>query len=98
MIHVEYYFGGFHVGLEETLDDISPLDSTKIANIPRTRNIDDAVQCAINSQKEWGSLSIEQRADWLDRIADVLEKNIEDIAKLETLDTGTPNEVARNVD
>ena len=98
MIRVENYIGGKHVSLQETLDDISPLDSTIIATIPRTRNVDDAVQCAINSQKEWGSLSIDQRADWLDRIADVLEKNIEDIAKLESMDTGKPYEVARNVD
>ena len=98
MIRVENYIGGKHVSLQETLDDISPLDSAIIATIPRTRNVDDAVQCAIDSQKEWGSLSIEQRADWLDRIADVLEKNIEDIAKLESMDTGKPYEVARNVD
>tara|TARA_B100000530_G_scaffold58507_1_gene33698 strand:+ start:666 stop:2045 length:1380 start_codon:yes stop_codon:yes gene_type:complete len=98
MIRVENYIGGKHVSLQETLDDISPLDSAIIATIPRTRNVDDAVQCAIHSQKEWGSLSIEQRADWLDRIADVLQKNIEDIAKLESMDTGKPYEVARNVD
>ena len=98
MIRVENYIGGKHVSLQETLDDISPLDSAIIATIPRTRNVDDAVQCAIDSQKEWGSLSIEQRADWLDRIADVLQKNIEDIAKLESMDTGKPYEVARNVD
>ena len=98
MIRVENYIGGKHVSLQETLDDISPLDSAIIATIPRTRNVDDAVQCAIDSQKEWGSLSIDQRADWLDRIADVLQKNIEDIAKLESMDTGKPYEVARNVD
>ena len=98
MIRVENYIGGKHVSLQETLDDISPLDSAIIATIPRTRNVDDAVQCAIHSQKEWGSLSIDQRADWLDRIADVLQKNIEDIAKLESMDTGKPYEVARNVD
>ena len=38
------------------------------------------------------------RAEWLDRIADCLEEKFEEIAYLESLDTGKPISLARSVD
>ena len=46
MIQVENYVGGKFTTLEENFDDISPLDFSVIAKIPRTKNIDDAVSAA----------------------------------------------------
>ena len=98
MIHVENLIDGIFVNTEENFDDISPLDFSVIATIPRTKNVNDAVDAAKVAFGEWSALSLEQRCDWLDRIADELENQIEEVARLEALDTGKPMEVALNVD
>jgi len=98
MIHVENLVGGKFVNVEENFDDISPLDFSVIATIPRTKNVDDAVTAAKGALEGWSALTLHQRCDWLDMIADELENQIEEVARLEALDTGKPMEVALNVD
>lgn len=98
MIHVENLIGGKFVNVDENFDDISPLDSSVIATIPRTKSVDDAVIAAKGAFGDWSALSIEQRCDWLDKIADELQSQIDEVARLEALDTGKPMEVALNVD
>lgn len=98
MIHVENLIDGKFVKTEENFEDISPADFSVIATIPRTKQIGDAVTAAKRSFDEWSALSIEQRCDWLDKIADELETQIDEVARLEALDTGKPMEVALNVD
>ena len=98
MIHVENLIGGKFVKARENFDDISPLDFSVIAKIPRTKAVDSAVGAALSALEEWSSLTTEQRCDWLDIIADELEKEIEEVARLEALDTGKPLDVAMNVD
>ncbi len=98
MIHVENLIGGKFVTLDESFDDISPLDFSVIAQIPRTKNVDDAVRAAQEAFSLWSELSLEQRCDWLDKIADALEEQIDEVARLESLDTGKPLSVALNVD
>ena len=98
MIHVENLIGGKFVNVEENFDDVSPLDFSVIATVPRTKNVEDAVTAAKNALDGWSALTLHQRCDWLDRIADELENQIEEVARLEALDTGKPMEVALNVD
>ncbi|MBA4695431.1 MAG: aldehyde dehydrogenase [Candidatus Poseidoniales archaeon] len=98
MIVVENLVGGKFVTTDETFDDISPLDNSIIAKIPQTKSADDAVFAAKHAFGEWSQLTIEQRCDWLDKIADTLESNIDEVARLESLDTGKPFDVALNVD
>ena len=82
------------------IDNYSPATGDLIARIPcsSTEDIDDAVTAATNAFNGWSSLSIEERADWLIRIADGLESRKEEIAQLESLDTGKPISLARGVD
>ena len=98
MIQVENLIGGEFVVTAECFEDISPLDGTVIAQIPRTKDVEEAVKAATSAQPEWGALSISQRCDWLDKIADSLENQIDELARLESLDTGKPHAVALNVD
>ena len=82
------------------IEDIGPIDGKIIATIPRS-GADDvflAVQCAKSAQKNWAALTLEERANWLHKIADKMQENIEEIARLESLDTGKPWDVALNVD
>ena len=98
MIHVENLIGGKFVNVEENFDDISPVDFSVIASIPRTKKVDDAVTAAKSALEGWSALTLHQRCDWLDKIADELENQIQEVARLEALDTGKPMEVALNVD
>ena len=101
-IIVQNFIGGeFFSSLNgEKIDDIGPNTGEVIATIPRSSSDDVgvAVSAALQAQNKWADLSIEQRADWLHKIADKMEENIEKIAELESLDTGKPWEVALNVD
>ena len=49
MIHIENLIGGKFVNVEENFDDISPLDYSVIATIPRSKNVEDAVTAAKNA-------------------------------------------------
>ena len=98
MIQVENYVGGKFVSEDENFDDISPLDFSIIAKIPRTKNVNDAVDAAKNAFPGWSELTLDERCDWLDNIADALENQIDEVARLESLDTGKPMDVALNVD
>jgi len=98
MILVENYVDGKFITLDEDFDDISPLDFSVIAKIPRTKNVDNAVDAAKSALTNWSELSLEERCDWLDKIADALENQIHEVARLESLDTGKPMDVALNVD
>ena len=84
----------------ETMENINPATGELISKIPLSKKEDVqlAVDSATNAQKEWSQLSIEVRANYLDKIADELESNMDTIAKLESRDTGKPITLARNVD
>ena len=98
MIEVLNLVGGEFVGEDESFDDISPLNNQIVASVPRTKNVESAVSAAELAIDSWSNLSLQERCDWLDIIADELESQIEEVARLESIDTGKPNEVALNVD
>ena len=83
-----------------TLDDINPATGQLIATIPRSehQDIEQAAYAAKAAQPKWNALSLEDRADWLDLIADALQAKHEAIAQAESLDTGKPISLARRVD
>ena len=56
------------------------------------------MRAARNAQAAWGQLAHSKRAEWLDLIADGLESRYDDIASLESRDTGKPISLARAVD
>ena len=101
-IKVMNYIGGefCEASAGQRIEDIGPMDGKVIATIPRS-GADDvfrAVQSAKSAQKNWAALTLEERANWLHKIADKMQENIEEIARLESLDTGKPWDVALNVD
>lgn len=100
MIKIQNYINGEFISSDDNLDDINPATGEIIASIPNSnsKDVDLAVQAADNARKSWSSLSIDERAQWLDKIADSLESRSEEIASLESLDTGKPISLARAVD
>ena len=89
MLEIKNYIGGvFQPALDgETLDDFNPATAQCIATIPRSKaaDVELAVVAAQSTQSEWGALSMMERADWLDRIADALEAKHEHIAQTESM-------------
>jgi aminomuconate-semialdehyde/2-hydroxymuconate-6-semialdehyde dehydrogenase len=85
---------------EDWLNVLEPATGYRFARVPLsgTDDVDAAVSAARGAQAEWGGLSFGKRADWLDKIADALEKKYEEIAALESRDTGKPIALARAVD
>ena len=96
------YIGGrfvTHSG-DQWLDNTEPATGSHICRVPLSdsSDIDAAVAAARSVHPAWGALSHSERADWLDRIADALEARYEDVAALESRDTGKPISLARDVD
>ena len=82
------------------LENLNPATGEVISTIPRSlqADVEHAASAALRAQPAWNALSLEQRALWLDRIADALEEKHEHIAQSESLDTGKPIALARRVD
>ena len=82
------------------MDDYSPATGEIIGQVPKSQrsDVDRAVKAAKDALPYWSSLTNIQRADWLHKIADNLESKYEDIAHLESKDTGKPISLAREVD
>ena len=96
------YVGGSFVehGGTEWMDVFEPATGVRFAILPLSGSddVDAAVEAARAAQPGWGSLSMGDRAVWLDKIADSLESSFDEIAELESRDTGKPISLARAVD
>jgi len=74
------------------LDVLNPGTQQKIAEVPvaTKEQLDEAVAAARAAFPGWSSTPVDERAGVLNKIADVIEKNTEDYAKLITLEQGKP--------
>ena len=62
------------------------------------READVAIESAAQAFKTWSITSIKKRADLLNRIADEIEKRIDEFALAESSDQGKPLSLALNVE
>jgi len=96
------YIGGGFVSHDsgEWVDVLEPATGAAFARAPLSgrTDVDRAVEAARSAQPGWGGLTHAERASWLDKIADALEDRHEDVAMLESRDTGKPISLARTVD
>jgi aminomuconate-semialdehyde/2-hydroxymuconate-6-semialdehyde dehydrogenase len=96
------YIGGEFVGHStgKWLDVLEPSTGLGFARVPLSgqEDVGAAVEAAHSAGSDWGSLSHAERSAWLDRIADALEERHEEIAALESRDTGKPISLARAID
>ena len=86
----------------KTFDTINPATEEKIASVAyaQQEDVDAAVKAARRAleQGDWGKMDARDRGACLYRLADLLEKHIDELAALETLDNGKPISESRNVD
>jgi len=84
-----HFIGGEHISSVETFETRSPMQwDWKLANISRGTNetANQAVTAAVKAFPVWSNYSAQDRATCLNRLADLIEENKDDIATVECLD------------
>lgn len=81
-------------------DNHSPVDNSLIAKYPRSQkeDVDNAVVAANAAKDAWGNTSAAHRAALLNKVADIIEANLEEFAIVETCDNGKPIRETLNAD
>ncbi|MFQ6590969.1 MULTISPECIES: aldehyde dehydrogenase family protein [Pseudomonas] len=82
------------------IDVLSPADGSLITRIAaaEAEDVDLAVAAAQRAFPAWAALPAAQRGRLLLKLADVIEANAEELAQLESRDTGHPIRDSRNLD
>ncbi|TPW70830.1 aldehyde dehydrogenase family protein [Schumannella sp. 10F1B-5-1] len=98
----EHWIGGEWVApvKGQYFEDISPVNGKPFAEVARgtAEDIDAALDAAHRAAPAWGRTSTTERAAVLNRIADVIEANLELLAVAETWDNGKPIREPLNAD
>lgn len=91
------FIDGQLVDATETYDNIDPATGQPIGAtaLSSADDVDRAVQAARGAQPGWAATKPEDRADVLEKIADLIVANHEELARLESADTGKPLTQAR---
>ena len=91
---VNHYINGEFVPAErkETFENINPFTNEVINEVASgdAADIDQAVKAAKEAFKEWSALPQEERLDYIYKIGDLIKEHSEEIALLESFDTGLP--------
>ncbi len=83
-----------------TFETLNPHDGSVLAHVAQagTADVDRAVEAASSAFPAWAGLAAATRGRILLRLADLIEANSEELARLESLDTGHPLRDSRNLD
>jgi len=84
----------------EYFENKSPIDNSLIAKYPRSKkeDVDNAVAAANAAKDAWGNTSAVERAALLNKVADIIEANLEEFALVETCDNGKAIRETLNAD
>jgi aminomuconate-semialdehyde/2-hydroxymuconate-6-semialdehyde dehydrogenase len=84
----------------KSIENFAPATGQLLGSIPRSHadDVEAAVQVAQKVQSAWALTSPEQRHDILMRISEGIMARLDELAELESLDSGKPISVARTVD
>ena len=87
----------------KTFQTINPATGEVLANVAEadSADVDVAVKAARNafhSKAPWRKMPASERGKLLNRLADLIEQNIEELSTLESLDNGKPRHIARAAD
>jgi len=87
----------------KTFETINPATGEVLANVAEADEADvnlavKAARKAFHSKAAWRRMSASERGKLLHRLADLIERNAEDLATLESLDNGKPRHVALAAD
>ncbi|RIK16375.1 MAG: aldehyde dehydrogenase [Acidobacteria bacterium] len=91
------FVAGEDLPAQETFDNVDPADGSVIGGVGRggEREVDAAVEAAAVAQRAWARTTPEERSTVLTRLADLVDRDRERLARLESEDTGKPLGQAR---
>ena len=93
------YIGGSWVEPigDGSIDVINPATEERIGSVPVASNddVDAAVEAAQGAFEYWSGTSVEERADFLNRLSAAIKDRSEELAKLITSEVGTPIDYSR---
>jgi aminomuconate-semialdehyde/2-hydroxymuconate-6-semialdehyde dehydrogenase len=95
------YVDGKFVTTGRRFPNVSPLHGKVLSEVHEADAalVDRAVQAARQALKgPWGQTSVDQRATWLHRVADLIESRFNEFVAAEVADTGRPIQQARELD
>lgn len=100
--YLENYIGGNLIGplSGKFIEDINPATAEVLTHVPDSdeKDIDVAVMAAKRAFPEWSVTPAEKRFQVLNRIASLIDENLEKLAKAESCDNGKPLWLSRRVD
>jgi 1-pyrroline dehydrogenase len=81
----------------KTIDVINPYTEEKIAEIvdSNEKDVNEAVKAAKNAFKNWKNTTPKERSELFLRLADLIEKNKEELSKFESKNQGKPISLAK---
>lgn len=100
--HLENYIGGNLIGplSGKFIDNINPATGEVYGQIPDSgeKDVEVAVQAAQKAFPAWSTTPVEERFKILNRIAELIDANLEELALAETNDNGKPLWLSKQVD
>lgn len=100
--HLENFIGGNFIGplSGRFIDNINPAEGAVYGQIPDSneKDVEIAVQAAKKAFPEWSVTPLEKRFGILNRIAELIDENLEALALAETNDNGKPLWLSKQVD
>lgn len=84
----------------QSLDNFNPATGKVYSTLPDSDAVDIvlAIQAAKKAFPKWSGLTAAERSDWLNKIADGIEKRFDEFAEAESLDTGKPLWLSKELD
>jgi len=85
---------------DQYFDDIAPATGKVIAEIPDSdhRDVANAADAAKRAFPSWSAMRMEERSRILLKLADLIERNLDGLARIESEDTGKPLSLAKRLD
>jgi acyl-CoA reductase-like NAD-dependent aldehyde dehydrogenase len=87
-VPTDHYIGGERISSADTFPTLSPLDQSVLAQVARggSHEVDLAVRAATDAFDGWAALGAGGRAAHLHRLADLIDANVEPLARVESAD------------
>jgi aminomuconate-semialdehyde/2-hydroxymuconate-6-semialdehyde dehydrogenase len=100
--HLENFVGGSFIGplSGNFIDNVNPATGAVYGQIPdsNAKDIDVAVKAAKKAFPAWSGLPVEKRFIILNKIAELIDENLDELALAETNDNGKPLWLSKTVD
>src|SRR2546430_14164596 len=84
----------------EWLDDVDPAPGEVHARVASSdgRDVDAAVAAAVRAFPAWAATPAQERSRALRRVARLIERDLDKLARAESIDTGKPLQASRTLD